>query len=77
MFANCNYFGVSLNMEAFSETGKEALGLLTEFWAEATKSRLKVVIQGITDQAIIDKAQQYEAFALDGPAIGADQKSLT
>ena len=77
MFANCNYFGVSLNMEASPERGERALGQLTEFWAEATKSRLKVVVQGITDQAIINKAQQYEAFALDGPAIGADQKSLT
>jgi len=77
MFSNCNYFGVSLNMEQFQESGEQAMGRLTEFWAEATKSRLKVVIQGITDQTTIDKAQQYEAFALDGPAIGVDQKALS
>jgi len=76
MFSNCNYFGVSLNIEAFEETGNDALMMLTEFWAEATKSRLKIVIQGVTEQAIIDKAQQYDIFAIDGPAIGADQEGL-
>jgi len=76
MYSNCNYFGVSLNMEAFNEGGDAAVGLLTEFWAEATKSRLKVVIQGVKDQAIVDKAQQYEVFALDGPIIGADKETL-
>lgn len=76
MFANCNYFGVSLNMEAHEESGEQALAQLTEFWAEATKSRLKVVVQGISDQAIMDKAEQYEAFGLDGPVIGADLDNL-
>ncbi|MBT5243674.1 MAG: hypothetical protein HOL66_05485, partial [Rhodospirillaceae bacterium] len=76
MYSNCNYFGVSLNLEAFEETGDQALALLTEFWAEATKSRLKVVIEGISDQALIDKAQQYEVFALDGPIIAPDQETM-
>ncbi len=76
IYSNCNYFGVSLNMEAYREGGDAAVSLLTEFWAEATKSRLKVVIQGIKDQAIIDKAQQYEVFALDGPLIGEDRETL-
>lgn len=77
MYSNCNYFGVSLNMEAHAEGGDQDIALLTEFWAEAAKSRLKIVIQGITDQAIIAKAEQYEAFALDGPAIGADLETLS
>jgi hypothetical protein len=76
IFSNCNYFGVSLNMEVSQASGQQAIGLLTEFWAEATKSRLKVVVQGVSDQAIVDKAQQYEVFALDGPAIGPDQERL-
>jgi hypothetical protein len=76
IYSNCNYFGVSLNMEKFPETRDAAVGLLTEFWAEATKSRLKVVIQGVKEQAILDKAQQYEVFAMDGPLIGPDQETL-
>lgn len=76
MYSNCNYFGVSLNMEGFQESGDAAVNLLTEFWAEATKSRLKVVVQGLSDQALVDKANQYEVFALDGPAVSADRESL-
>lgn len=76
IYSNCNYFGVSLNMEALKEGGDAAVSLLTEFWAEATKSRLKVVIQGVRDQGIVDKAQQYEVFAIDGPIIGPDKETL-
>lgn len=76
MFSNCNFFGVSLDMEAAKTGGDEAIALLTKFWAEATNSRLKVVLEGVREQAVTDKAQQYEVFAIDGPAIAEDRPDL-
>jgi len=77
MFANSNYFGVSLNLGGRVEKGEDAVAVMTKFWAEATNRRLKVVVQGITEQDVADKATQYEAFALDGSLLGADMESMT
>jgi len=76
IFSNLNYFGVSLDLEARNVKGDEAMALMTRFWAEGTKRRLKVVVQGIEEPAIADKARQYEAFAIDGPLLGSDLESL-
>jgi len=76
IFSNLNYFGVSLDLESRGAKGDEAMALMTRFWAEGTKRRLKVVIQGIEEPAIADKARQYEAFAIDGPLLGSDIESL-
>jgi len=76
MYANCNYFGVSLNMDTCGDGEDAATGLLTKFWAEATKNRLKVVIQGVKDPEIVAKIEQYEIFAFDGPILGEDRDTL-
>lgn len=76
IYSNCNFFGVSLDLEGSEAAGDEAMAQMTKFWAEATKSRLKVSLQGIRDPAIVDKATQYEIFAIDGPAIAEDRETL-
>jgi len=76
IFSNLNYFGVSLDLESRDAKGDEALTLMIRFWAEGTKRRLKVVIQGIEEPAIADKARQYNAFAIDGPLLGSDIENL-
>ena len=75
LYSNCNYFGVSMDLEGLG-TDESAIARMTQFWAEAVKCRLKVVFQGVGNQAALDKAKQYEAFALDGPVIGADKEIL-
>ncbi|MHA1598284.1 MAG: hypothetical protein ACTSV1_06140 [Alphaproteobacteria bacterium] len=76
IFSNLNFFGVALDLGARNITGDAAIATLTSFWAEATKSRLKVLVQGVREQEIADKARQYECFSLDGPVIGEDCPSL-
>jgi len=72
IFANCNYFGVSLDLEARDVMGEAAIGVMTRFWGEATKRRLKVVVQGISEPELSEKADRYEVFLQDGPCIGKD-----
>ena len=71
-FTNCNYFGISIDLEARDITGDEAISVMTKFWGEATKRRLKVTVQGVTDAELSEKATRYEAFLQDGPYIGKD-----
>ncbi|MBT3239019.1 MAG: hypothetical protein HOK06_09270 [Rhodospirillaceae bacterium] len=76
-FSNLNFFGVSLDLDASGATGEDAIADLTKFWAEATKRRLKVIVQGVQDQDVADKAQQYECFAMDGSLVGEDRPTLS
>lgn len=76
LFANCNYFGVSLDVEGRGLEGADALDRLTGFWAETVKKRLKLIVQGIADREIAVNARKYDAFAMDGPALGSDSENL-
>lgn len=76
IYSNCNFFGVSLDLQDHKAEGDEAMAMMTKFWAEATKSRLKVSLQGVSDPEMVEKAQQYEIFAIDGPAIAEDRETL-
>ena len=76
VFANLNYFGVSLDLESSGAAGDDAVADMTAFWAEATNRRLKVLLQGVKEQGLADKAIQYECFALDGPLIGEDSQTM-
>lgn len=71
-FANCNYFGVSLDLEARGLVGEQAIDVMTKFWGEATVRRLKTSVQGVQEAEISEKADRYEVFLQDGPFIGQD-----
>jgi len=75
LFSGLNYLGVSLNL---SQPGVEddTEKRVTKFWAEATKRKLKVFISGVEDQSVIDQARRYEAFGIDGPALGEDRDAI-
>ncbi|MDH5748053.1 MAG: hypothetical protein OEY85_01960 [Rhodospirillales bacterium] len=75
-FSNINYFGVSLDLEALDCPPEKMNGVITDFWAAATKRKLKLYIQGINDQEIEKIAQRYEVFAMDGPFIMKDSQFL-
>ena len=76
VFANCNLFAVSIDFDD-EEPKPEQEKQLMKFWASATKSRLKLFVQGITSEGVREAAKRYEATGLDGPLIGADLKSLS
>ena len=75
-FVNCNYFGVSFDMEAQALEGDEAIKSMTKFWGEATKRRLKTIVQGVSDAELSDKADRYEVFSQDGLFIADDNDLL-
>jgi len=72
VFANCNYFGVSMDLEAQNLQGDEAMNRMTKFWGAATKRRLKVIMQGISATDLSEKASRLEVFLQDGPYISGD-----
>lgn len=77
LFVNCNYFGVSFDLEARELKGDEAIKSMTRFWGEATKRRLKTVLQGVSDAELSDKADRYEIFSQDGLFIAEDNNQLS
>ncbi len=69
IFANCNYFAVSIDLETRGLKGDEAIKAMTKFWGEATVRRLKTIVQGVSEAELSQKADQYEVFLQDGPCI--------
>lgn len=76
VFVNCNYFGVSFDLEARELNGDEAIKSMTKFWGEATKRRLKAMVQGVSEAGLSEKADRYEIFSQDGPFIAQDNTQL-
>ena len=76
VFTNCNFFAVSLDLEGRGMGTGDSLGKLLEFFAKTAKKRLKAYIQGIAGQDVADRVRKSDAFAMDGPYLGADSEHL-
>ena len=74
VFANCNYQGICLDLDACGEDREERL---TASWAGAAKARLKLFVHGIASQAEADAARRYQVLGMDGPFLGEDRANLT
>lgn len=76
VFANCNFMGVCINLERTEQGDEEANKLVTKFWASGTKRRLKLFFEGVSEPAIKETAERYEAMGIDGPIIGEPVAAL-
>ncbi len=76
IFANLNYVGLTHSYSNAAKTAEDRKKLLTRFWSETTKARLKLCVSDIGDFEIIEQARRYEALAMDGVAIGLASEQL-
>ncbi len=76
VFANLNYVGLTHSHSNAGKTAEERKKALTKFWSETTKARLKLCVSDIDDLEAAEQARQYEALAMDGPAIGIASEQL-
>ena len=71
VFANCNYRGVSYDMDAAPEDAQDRLDHMTDFWSETTKRRLGLCVHDLDDESVLETVKRWEAMFIDGPVIGA------
>ena len=76
IFANCNFMGVSFNLDADDQADELTQKKITKFWAAGTKRRLKLFFEGINDPTVKETAERYEAMGIDGPIISEAVSSL-
>lgn len=76
VFANCNYQGMIFDVSSFGDDIQVQRDKLTDFWAAATKARLKLMVRNIGGQEIADMAVRLEAQGMDGSLFGPDSTHL-
>lgn len=70
VFANCNFLGVSIDLAELDQTAELTGKKIMKFWASATKRRLKLFFEGVSDPGVKQTALRYEAMGIDGAIIG-------
>lgn len=66
VFANCNFQGVTRDLEGMEWSVDDAMRELKEFWAVASSRRLDIYLQGVSSLGPADLAKRYNAKGMDG-----------
>lgn len=72
VFVNSNYFGIGLDLETMEGPPEQTLKTLNAVAIAAKKRKLKLFVQGVTNEDMAQAVNQHDPFAKDGPFLATD-----